>query len=261
MSGSVWIVVPARYGARRFPGKPLADLRGRPMIAWVLAACHRARRADRVVVATDDRRIAAVVEAFGGRVEITSPLHASGTERLAEVAHRHPEVAWFVNVQGDEPGIDPGLIDRLIGQLTGVADPALVVSAAAPITDYGSYRSPHVVKVVFDHEKRALYFSRAPIPCFRDRSAAEAEPGLPVGAFQHLGIYGYSGEFLRDLDGLVPGRLADSEKLEQLNWLENGCTIRIIECREAWPGIDTPEELVAFAAAWSAAGSGGGLIS
>ncbi len=261
MSGLVWIVVPARYGSRRFPGKPLADLQGRPMIAWVLEACRRARRADRVVVATDDRRIAAVVEACGGRVEMTSPAHSSGTERLAEVARRHPEVEWFVNVQGDEPGIDAGLIDRLIELLTGVSDPALVVSAAAPLSDVDSYHSPHVVKVVFDNEKRALYFSRAPIPFCRDREEA-GECSLPAAAraFQHLGIYGYSGAFLRNLALQSPGRLAAVEQLEQLRWLENGCTIRILECPSAWPGIDTPEELAAFAAAWSGEcrGSGGG---
>jgi len=255
MSGLVWIVVPARYGSQRFPGKPLARLQGRPMIAWVLEACSRSRRADRVVVATDDRRIAEAVTAAGGRVEMTASTHASGTERLAEVARRHPEVEWFVNVQGDEPGIDPGLVDRLIEQLTTAGEPDLVVSAAAPIRDSESYHSPHVVKVVFDHQHRALYFSRAPIPFDRDH-IADGETSLAGGrgAFQHLGIYGYSGSFLRSLTDRPAGRLAELERLEQLNWLESGTQIRIIECPAAWPGIDTPEELAAFAAAWPGPG-------
>jgi 3-deoxy-manno-octulosonate cytidylyltransferase (CMP-KDO synthetase) len=261
MSETVWIVVPARYASQRFPGKPLAELHGRPMIAWVLAACRRSRRADRVVVATDDKRIAAAVAAEGGRVEMTSAGHASGTERLAEIAHRYPEVDWFVNVQGDEPGIDPGLIDRLIEALAAAGDPDLVVSAAAPLKKPEDYHSPHVVKVVFDHHHRALYFSRSPIPFFRDRPEL-AEGSLPTGdgAWQHLGIYGYSGRFLRNLETLSPGRLAAFEKLEQLAWLENGYAIRIIECSSAWPGIDTPGELAAFAAAWPGRDDfGGGL--
>ena len=221
------------------------------MIAWVLEACARSRRADRVVVATDDRRIAEAVRAAGGRVEMTAPTHTSGTERLAEVARRYPEVEWFVNVQGDEPGIDPGLIDRLIETLTTAGDPELVVSAAAPIRELESYHSPHVVKVVFDHQHRALYFSRAPIPFYRDHlSRGENFPSEGAGAFQHLGIYGYSGRFLQSLAERPAGRLAAVEKLEQLNWLESGTSIRIIECPAAWPGIDTPEELAAFAAAW-----------
>ncbi len=240
----VWIVIPARYASSRFPGKPLADLCGRPMILWVMEACLAVRGAQAVVVATDDERIATVVRRAGGRVEMTASTHQSGTERVAEIARRHPEIKWFVNVQGDEPGIDPELVERLIRSLVAAGNPRLVVSAAAPLAGEEEYLSPHVVKVVTSVAGRALYFSRSPIPFYREGAIPE-KPGL-----KHLGIYGYSGDFLRRLEIRKPGILAQAENLEQLNWLENGYAIRILECAAAWPGIDTPGELAAFAAAW-----------
>ncbi|NPA24954.1 MAG: 3-deoxy-manno-octulosonate cytidylyltransferase [Deltaproteobacteria bacterium] len=244
MNEPVWIVIPARYSSSRFPGKPLADLRGRPMILWVLEACLSVGGAQEVVVATDDERIAAVVRQAGGRVEMTASCHQSGTERVAEIARRYPEIKWFVNVQGDEPGIDPELVARLIRSLVKAGNPRLVVSAAAPLAGEEEYLSPHVVKVVTSIAGRALYFSRSPIPFYREGTIPER-----LGS-KHLGIYGYSGDFLRQLGTLAPGRLAMAENLEQLNWLENGYAIHILECTAAWPGIDTPEELAAFAAAW-----------
>ncbi len=252
MNSESWIVIPARYQARRFPGKPLALLHGRPMIAWVFDACLAARKAQEVVVATDDQRIAEEVHGFGGRVEMTASHHKSGTERLAEIAGRFPDVKWFVNVQGDEPGIDPGLIDRVITLLAERDSPDLIVSAATSLRSLDDYRSPHVVKVVVDLKGKALYFSRSPIPFFQDESAGiRAFQEGCTGVLQHLGIYGYSGSFLRNLSRQRPGLLAAAENLEQLNWLENGCSIEILECNSPWSGIDTPEELERFSSQWS----------
>lgn len=257
MGNNSWIIIPARYQARRFPGKPLALLHGRPMVAWVLEACRAAHQAQEVVVATDDQRIAEVVHGFGGRVEMTAGYHKSGTERLAEIALRYPEVKWFVNVQGDEPGIDPQLIDRVISLLVERNNPDLIVSAAAPLYEVDDFQSPHVVKVVVDLKGEALYFSRSPIPCCqKDKLGARALQEVNSGALQHLGIYGYSGSFLRNLNCLQPGVLAVLENLEQLNWLENGYPIEILQCTSPWSGIDTPEELERFAAKWP--GSTGG---
>ena len=244
MNSESWIVIPARYQARRFPGKPLALLHGRPMIAWVFEACQATRLARKVVVATDDQRIADVVHACGGRVEMTASYHKSGTERLAEIAERNPQVKWFVNVQGDEPGIDPSLIDRVITLLLKRDNPDLVVSAASSLSELDDYRSPHVVKVVVDLKGRALYFSRSPIPFY------QTVPEGCLGVRQHLGVYGYSGRFLRNLCRQQPGVLAAAENLEQLNWLENGYPIEILECTSPWSGIDTAEELERFAAKW-----------
>jgi 3-deoxy-manno-octulosonate cytidylyltransferase (CMP-KDO synthetase) len=251
MNSKVWIVIPARFKSQRFPGKPLANLQGQPMINWVVKACRAVSIPCEVAVATDDQRIADVVAAGGGRVEMTSEDHRSGTERLVEVARRNPDVEWFVNVQGDEPGIEPELIARVIRRLQDRADPDLVVSAATALKSSADYKSPHVVKVVTDIKGQALYFSRAAIPFLqaeKNIAADFSESKLPV--LQHLGIYGYSGRFLRRLSSLPAGVLAAAENLEQLNWLENGFSIEIIECDSPWSGIDTPEELELFASRW-----------
>ncbi len=251
MSSESWIVIPARYQAQRFPGKPLALLHGRPMIVWVLEACQKVELASQVVVATDDQRIAEVVRAYGGRVEMTASHHKSGSERLSEIALRHPQVKWFVNVQGDEPGIDPDLIERVLCRLAERADPDRLVSAANSLQDPDDYSSPHVVKVVVDLKGKALYFSRSPIPFYQNQKPVlEVSGEGRSGVLQHVGIYGYSGEFLRGLKYQHPGVLAAAENLEQLNWLENGYSIEILECKSPWSGIDTPQELERFAAKW-----------
>ena len=253
MSNKVWIVVPARFKSQRFPGKPLADLHGQPMINWVVKACRAVNLPCEVAVATDDQRIADVVKGAGCRVEMTTEHHQSGTERLVEVALRNLQVEWFVNVQGDEPGIEPELIEQVIKRLQDRADPELVVSAATAIKSTADFQSPHIVKVVTDLKGRALYFSRAAIPFFQAGKNIEAEfSGSKLPLFQHLGIYGYSGRFLRRLSSLPAGVLAAAENLEQLNWIENGFSIEIIVCDSPWSGIDTPEELKQFAARWKA---------
>jgi len=252
MNCKVWIVVPARFKSQRFPGKPLADLHGQPMINWVVKACRTVNLPCEVVVATDDQRIADVVAAAGCRVEMTSEQHRSGTERVVEVARRNPDVEWFVNVQGDEPGIEPELIEQVIRRLQDRADPDLVVSAATVIKSVVDLQSPHVVKVVTDLKGRALYFSRAAIPFLHaENSIADEFNKSKLLRLQHLGIYGYSGRFLRRLSSLPAGVLAAAENLEQLNWLENGFAIEIIKCDSPWSGIDTPEELEQFAARWA----------
>ena len=252
MKNESWIVIPARYQAQRFPGKPLALLHGRPMIVWVLKACQKVKQVSEVVVATDDKRIAEVVRECGGRVEMTASHHKSGTERLSEIALRHPEVKWFVNVQGDEPGIDPRLIERVLFRLVESDNSDLLVSAASSLRDSDDYRSPHVVKVVVDLKGKALYFSRSPIPFFQNRKVVPGSLGEDhSGVLQHLGIYGYSGNFLRNVKHQQFGVLAAAENLEQLNWLENGYSIEILECKSPWSGIDTPQELERFAAKWS----------
>jgi len=255
MNRKTWIVIPARFQARRFPGKPLARLHDRSMIAWVLRACQAVKMPCEVVVATDDQRIAEEVKVCGGRVEMTSASHPSGTARLAEVAQRNPQVEWFVNVQGDEPGIEPELIERVIECLQKHSDPGLIVSAATALRSSADYSSPHVVKVVTDLKGRALYFSRAAIPFFQNEPVTDGIfPSSCSPARQHIGIYGYSGVFLRNLSELAPGSLAAAENLEQLNWLENGFAIKMVSCNSPWSGIDTPEELERFAAAWPGPG-------
>ncbi len=243
------IVIPARYASTRFPGKPLARLGGKPLIVRVLERCRRAAKADVVLVATDDQRIMAAVRDAGGRAEMTAAGHRSGTERVAEIAGRHPEAAWFINVQGDEPEIDPDLVDRLITELRRRDDPTAIVTARCPLDCEADFQSPNVVKVVTDLAGRALYFSRSPIPW----PGAGGENASPGGRrWQHLGIYGYHRSFLEKLAGLEAGRLEAAEQLEQLRWLENGYRIQVLETEKPSLGIDTPEELSRLEARWKA---------
>jgi len=181
---------------------------------------------------------------------MTDKTHESGTDRIAQ-AIEEIECDIVINVQGDEPGIEPELIERVIECLQKNSDPDLIVSAATALRSSSDYSSPHVVKVVTDLKGRALYYSRAPIPFFQNKPAVDdVFAGDHLAARQHIGIYGYSGAFLRRLDTLAPGELAAVENLEQLNWLENGFAIELVTCNSPWSGIDTPEELERFAAAW-----------
>ncbi|MBW1646197.1 MAG: 3-deoxy-manno-octulosonate cytidylyltransferase [Deltaproteobacteria bacterium] len=244
---AVMIVIPARYASTRFPGKPLALLRGRPLLSWVLARCRQASGAARVLVATDDRRIMEAAREEGAAAEMTAAGHRSGTERLAEVAARHPEISWFINVQGDEPEIDPELINRLIAELRRRDDPATIVTARCPLDSDEDFHSPHVVKVVADLTGRALYFSRAPIPCERDGQRSDSPA---ASRWQHLGIYGYHRSFLEKLAALPPGELERAEQLEQLRWLENGYRIQLLDAPKPSIGVDTPEELARLEERW-----------
>jgi 3-deoxy-manno-octulosonate cytidylyltransferase (CMP-KDO synthetase) len=224
--------IPARYGSIRLPGKPLLPIAGRPMIEHVYNRVARARGLARVVVLTDDERIARAVEAFGGEWEMTPADCASGTDRIAWAA-RHWDAAAVVNVQGDEPLIDPEGISRLAGHLAAYPED-LVVTLATPAADH-EMGNPNAVKVVLARDGAALYFSRSAIPY--PRVAGEAVP------LKHLGIYGYQKEALLQLAGLAPTPLERSESLEQLRALENGIRIRVLVVDRGSQGVDTAEDL------------------
>jgi 3-deoxy-manno-octulosonate cytidylyltransferase (CMP-KDO synthetase) len=235
------VVIPARFASTRLPGKPLLRDTGKYLIQHVYERAAKAKAPAAVVVATDDDRIRAAVESFGGTAVMTRPDHPSGTDRVAEVASRLDADA-VINLQGDEPLFDPAGIDQL-AEL--VADPAAdVATLAAPIRDRAAYLSPHVVKVVCDDRGRALYFSRSPVPCYRD-----GEPDYsidPPKAFQHLGVYAYRRDVLLKLAAAPPHQLERAEKLEQLRVLGTGGTIRVGVVPRGHGGIDTPEDYAAF---------------
>ena len=232
-------IIPARYASSRFPGKPLVDIEGKSMIRRVYERVHRAALIDEVIVATDDERIAGHVRTFGGRVRLTRADHRSGTDRCAEVAAELNGVDFVVNVQGDEPFIDPAQIDQVIRPLQ--AKKAAIATLARRIEKHEELFSPHAVKVVFAPGGRALYFSRSPIPFRRDvPQAAWAEAPL---YYKHIGLYGFSLPALLAVTRLAPSRYEEAESLEQLRWLEGGYAIHVELTEIETPGIDTPEDL------------------
>jgi 3-deoxy-manno-octulosonate cytidylyltransferase (CMP-KDO synthetase) len=235
---SFTVLIPARYGSSRFPGKPLADLRGKPMVVRV---CERAAAsgAAQVCVATDDARIAEAVRAHGFEALMTRADHASGTDRLAEAAERLGVRgdAVVVNVQGDEPLVDPQLVAR-VAALLGRHPEASIATACHPLHDAAQHADPNVVKVVLDARGYALYFSRAPIPHRRDAGA--------VSAYRHAGLYAYRAAFLKQFAGLAPAPLETLESLEQLRALWHGFRIVVAVSEKAIaPGVDTPGDLEA----------------
>ncbi|UCD34640.1 MAG: 3-deoxy-manno-octulosonate cytidylyltransferase [Nitrospiraceae bacterium] len=237
-------IIPARFHATRFPGKPLALLRGKPLIQHVYEQAVKAGRVDSVFVATDDERIYDTVSRFGGRAVMTSTVHESGTDRIAEAAARI-DCEYVINVQGDEPFIEPEMIDDVVDLLYN-DDRAEMGTLAKRITGTDELLSPHVVKVVFDEEGFALYFSRAPIPFHRDdwkdlQGVAFKEGRTAV--FKHIGIYGFRKEALSRFSSLKKGRLEDVEKLEQLRALNAGMKIKVKETTYDTFGIDTVEDL------------------
>lgn len=239
---SVVVVIPARYASTRLPGKALVDVGGKPMIAQVLRRASDAAGVDRVLVATDDERIAAAVEREGGEVVMTRPDHASGTDRVAEVA-RDLAAEIVVNVQGDLPLLDPGYVESAVAALRGPAGPggaAPQMSTLATALAPGEAARPQVVKVVCDRFGDALYFSRQPLPWSDPTAGEAAAPGL-----RHIGLYAYRKPFLLELARLAPTPLERLERLEQLRALENGLRIRvaIVPARESMIEIDTPEDL------------------
>ncbi len=231
---SILGVIPARYASTRFPGKPLATLAGKPLIQHVWEQAARSRYLSRLVVATDDDRIAAAARAFGAQVAMTRSDHASGTDRAAEVAESiNADV--IVNIQGDEPLIDPDAIDAAI--LTMLDDTQCqMASLKRRITDATEISNPNVVKVVTAGNGDALYFSRSPIPFQRGEAA---------GYFKHIGLYIYRRHLLLAYSSLPVGPLERAEKLEQLRALENGIPIRVAETSYDTIGVDTPEDLAA----------------
>lgn len=231
-------IIPARYSSVRFPGKPLAALAGRPMIQHVLEAAKASRRLDRVVVATDDDRIAEAVRAAGGEAIMTSPQAASGTDRLAEAA-RFVKADAYVNVQGDEPLMSSENIDRAVETLMAGSDRAIATVAFPLAAERAS--DPNVVKVAVARDGRALYFSRSAIPHFR---------GAPPAYRKHLGIYAYRAGTLAELATLPPSALERAESLEQLRWLEAGYTIWVGEAASDSIGVDTPADLEEVERLW-----------
>jgi len=237
----VTAIIPARYASTRFPGKPLADILGKPMIQWVYERTLGATRIERVIVATDDERIYQTVTAFGGEARMTSPDHPTGTDRLAEVAAAI-DTDIVVNVQGDEPLIDPRMIDLAVTPLLETADIPMG-TLMTPLTSMEEYLNPNVVKVVVDRQGFALYFSRAPIPYPRDHAETLAECFGVFKAFKHIGLYVYQKDFLLGYPKLPATPLENTEKLEQLRALEHGYRIRVTETDLISQGVDTPADL------------------
>ena len=231
----VLCIIPARYASTRLPGKPLREIAGKPMIVRVYERALQARFVQDVVVATDDERIRTVVEAHGGHAVMTGADHATGTDRLAEVAARMTDYDLIINVQGDEPLIEPSLIDALVEPF--LADDRLAMATAkTEITDEEEQENPNNVKVITDKSGNALYFSRARIPYAR-------VPGAKV--YKHIGIYAYRRDFLLAYARMAQTPLELSESLEQLRALENGYRIRVVETDAVFIGVDTEEDLAA----------------
>ena len=232
----VVVVIPARYGSTRLPGKPLVPLAGKPMIQRVYERAKLAQRADQVIVATDDERIVKVVKGFGGEVRMTRADHRTGTERVAEVA-AHAAGDVFVNVQGDEPLLEPGAVDTAVNAL--LEEPAAAISTVAtPIKKPADIMDPNVVKTVLDFDGNALYFSRAPIPWVRDSASKTL-----VRHLKHLGLYVFQREALMEYPTLPQGEAERIEQLEQLRWMENGWKIRVAEVEHDAVSVDVPEDV------------------
>lgn len=228
-------VLPSRWASSRFPGKPLHEIAGKPLIRHVWERCLRCSRLDELIVATDDERIADAVRGFGGRAVMTAVAHPSGTDRIAEAVQAVPLATHIVNIQGDEPLIDPALIDELAAVISAADGPDMATAANPMDPADRSVHDPNVVKVVCGLDGRALYFSRSPLPYFRD-----SVPGLPV--MRHKGIYAYKRSFLERFVTWPPSPLERAESLEQLRALENGGSIRVVVTDDASPGVDTPEQ-------------------
>ena len=245
-------VIPSRWGSTRFPGKSLAPVGGKPLLAWVVERARQAKRLAEILVATDDARIAAAAESFGVAVALTSPDHPSGTDRIAE-AIRGRDADVVVNVQGDEPLIDPGLIDAVAGLLSNQSL-APMGTAAHAIESVEDFVNPNVVKLLTDAQGLALTFSRAPLPWWRDGFAGgiTALPAQPA-PLRHIGIYSYRAAFLRAFARLAPAPLEQCEALEQLRALWHGHRIAVhVTAQPPGPGVDTPEDLARVRARFAA---------
>jgi 3-deoxy-manno-octulosonate cytidylyltransferase (CMP-KDO synthetase) len=239
-TSSVALIIPARWGSTRFPGKLLHPLAGRPLLQHVWERCQKARAIERIIIATDDQRIKKVAEDFGAEVVMTSVKHQSGTDRIAEAVQKLEKKETFshvINVQGDEPLIDARLIDRLAKAM--LQDPEVeIITAATLLSDEVHRNDPNVVKVVLDQKKNALYFSRSLIPYHRDMNDVRSA----VRPLLHLGIYGFRKDILKKYVRYRPSPLERCEKLEQLRALEHGIKIRVLTTSHRALGVDTPED-------------------
>ena len=233
---NVFGIIPARYASSRFPGKPLALIQGKPMVQWVYERVQSSEVRE-LAVATDDERIAECVRGFGGRVVMTSPDHASGTDRCGEAAEAMSlsDNDVVINIQGDEPLISPKEIHLLASAFEDRS--VQIATLVNPFRDEALLHNSNVVKVVKAKNGNVLYFSRLPIPYLREGGAA------PTQYYRHIGVYAYRYGVLRQIVQLPTSELENSEKLEQLRWLENGYTIRALECDYQGIGVDTPEDL------------------
>ena len=234
---SIAIIIPARYASTRLPGKPLIEIGGKPIIQWVYEKSLASTLAKKVIVATDDEKILNAVKAFGGEAVMTSEHHKSGSDRIFEVLTKYPEIEIAVNVQGDEPLITPESIDAAINTL--ISDyKADISTLIRKLDSEEEFNNPNVVKVVFDNEQNALYFSRSPIP-FR-RNAGQADN------YAHIGLYVYKREALEKMTKLPQSPLELTESLEQLRALQNGMKIKTAVVNYKPIGIDTPEDVEEF---------------
>ena len=231
-------IIPARWGSTRFPGKPLHEIAGKPLLQRVWERCTRAKRLEAVIIATDDMRIAEAAFDWGAEVALTSRRHRSGTDRLAEVAGNASEFTHFLNVQGDEPLTEPKLLDRLVTEFQNDATLEMV-TAAHRFADDEDVKSPHQVKVVVNASGDALYFSRSVIPFVRDS-------GTRATFLRHQGIYGYRRDLLLRFVRWKPSPLERAESLEQLRALENGIRIHVLVTKTGSRGIDTPADAAAL---------------
>jgi len=243
----VLAVIPARWASTRFPGKPLADILGKPMVQWVLEQAHKSSLVSEVVVATDDHRICDVVQNIGEKVIMTSPDHKSGTDRVAEVV-KNFQCNIIVNIQGDEPLISPENIDLVIKPLLGSPDFSVSTLMIA-IKKWDEMFDPNTCKVVVDGNGRALYFTRSPVPYNRNswpegvHMIKDAGASSCVLGYKHIGMYAYTKSFLLQFPKLKASRLEDLEKLEQLRILDNGYAIQVIETNQSSISVDRPEDL------------------
>ena len=227
-------ILPARWGSTRFPGKPLHPIAGKPLIQHVWERCGRCTRLDDLFIATDDDRIATAAAQFGAKVLMTSPDHPTGTDRLAEAVTSLNDTTHVLNIQGDEPLIDPALVDELATLMA--SEPTLDMATAANPLDSGdpAIADPNVVKVVAALDGRALYFSRLPVPYQRNP--------LTIPVYRHKGIYAYRRSFLERFVTWPPSPLEQAESLEQLRALENGASIKLVITSDTSPGVDTPAQ-------------------
>jgi 3-deoxy-manno-octulosonate cytidylyltransferase (CMP-KDO synthetase) len=232
-------VIPARWNSTRFPGKSLALICGRPLIHWVIERASRAKALDKLIVATDDRRIAAAASALKVEAVMTSADHRSGTDRVAEAASKFA-AEIIVNIQGDEPLIDPALIDRLV-KIMLAEKKWDMATAASPLESPSEAANPSICKVVFNAEGQALYFSRYPIPFIRDKTGTPAKNLF----WRHIGIYLYRKKFLAKFIAEPPCSLELAESLEQLRALHIGARIKVVQTKDCGIGIDTPADIAA----------------
>ncbi|NWK54037.1 3-deoxy-manno-octulosonate cytidylyltransferase [Verrucomicrobiaceae bacterium N1E253] len=233
-------IIPARWASTRFPGKPLHLIAGKPLVQHVWERCQQCRNLDAIAIATDDVRICEAATAFGASVIMTSDSHPTGTDRIAEAARAFPQASHVINIQGDEPLIDPALIDQLADSLC--EDPGISMATAAnPLMDDDLIKDPNVVKVVLALNGDALYFSRSAIPFQRSKS-----PELTL--YRHKGIYAYRRDFLEQFVSWPPSPLELAESLEQLRALENNARIKVLITDDESPGVDTLEQAQAIEA-------------